>query len=222
MLNSSAISRQPCVLCGSMSRDGLWCRACDADMPYLKTPHCPVCAHPTPNGEICGHCLENPPQFSRTQAVFSYRFPADHLIQSLKYDEQLALAQVFAEKLLPLCVQEDLPDYIVPMPLHPARLKQRGFNQAQLIAAPLARTLHIPLLNCQRLRDTASQTSLPWKARSANVKGAFSCDRDLTGKHIALVDDVLTSGASLNELAAAVKKCGARDISAWVIARAAS
>lgn len=74
---------QPCVLCGSMSRDGLWCNACDAALPYLDAPHCPVCALPTPAGEVCGHCLAQPPVFSRTTAVFSYAFPLDKLIQGM-------------------------------------------------------------------------------------------------------------------------------------------
>ena len=213
---------QPCVLCGSMSRYGLWCEACNTAMPYLNTPHCPVCAQPTPLGEICGHCLKKPPLFNRTVAVFSYQFPIDQLVQSLKYHEQLALAKIFAEMLLQQIDPTNLPDCIIPMPLHPAKLRSRGFNQAQLIAAPVARTLCIPLLThaCHRLRDTPSQTSLPWKERSKNVRGAFGCDMDLSGKHVALVDDVLTTGASLNELARAINKQGTCEISAWVVARA--
>ena len=210
---------QPCVLCGSMSHDDLWCDACNAHLPYLDTPHCPVCAHPAPGGVICGHCLKNPPKFNRTVAAFGYQFPIDRLIQSLKYHEQLALAQIFADKLLLRIDKTRLPDAIIPMPLHPNKLRSRGFNQAQLIAAPLARALGIAQLTCQRLRDTPSQTSLPWKARSNNVRGAFGCDLDLSNRHIALVDDVLTTGASMNELAITIKKQGACEISCWVVAR---
>lgn len=210
---------QPCVLCGSMSHYGLWCEACDAAMPYLNAAHCPVCAQTTPQGEICGHCLKKPPLFSRTIAAFGYQFPLDRLIQAMKYNEQLILAQVFAEKLLQRI--DNRPDFIIPMPLHPNKLRSRGFNQAHLLAAPLAKSLNIPLLirACHRLRDTPSQTSLPWRERSKNVRGAFDCYVDLSGKHVALVDDVLTSGASLNELASAVKKRGASVISTWVVAR---
>jgi len=190
-------------------------------MPYLDTPHCPLCALPTPQGEICGHCLKQPPIFSRTVAVFGYRFPLDRLIRAMKYEEQLALSQIFSEKLLQRIDQKMLPDYVIPMPLHPAKLRRRGFNQALLVAAKLARTLDIPLLShaCHRLRDTPSQSSLSWKERGKNVRGAFRCNMDLSGKHIALVDDVLTTGASLNALADAVKKSGASEISAWVVAR---
>lgn len=210
---------QPCVLCGSMNRHGLWCQACDATLPYLDQLHCPICAQPTPRAEICGHCLENPPRYERTVALFAYRYPIDRLVQAMKYHEQLALAQIFADKLAKQI--ERLPDFIVPMPLHPAKLQTRGFNQAQLIAAPIARALDLPLLSraCHRLRDTPSQTSLPWKARGENVKGAFGCDADFANKHIALVDDVMTTGTSMNELAAVIQGCGASEISAWVVAR---
>ncbi|MDD4929459.1 MAG: ComF family protein [Gallionella sp.] len=215
------VPAQPCVLCGSMGHSGLWCKACDAAMPRLALPRCPVCAHPGPGGEVCGQCLKNPPLFDRTIAVFSYQFPVDRLIQSLKYHEQLALGRVFAEKLKACTEPNDLPDCVIPMPLHPSRLKNRGFNQARLIAAPLAKSLHRPLLDhaCHRVRDTPSQTSLPWPERSKNMRGAFSCEMDLSGMRVALVDDVLTTGASLNALADAVKKQGAIEIDAWVVAR---
>jgi ComF family protein len=212
---------QPCVLCGSMSHFGLWCEPCDAAMPYLDMQRCPICALPTPSGEVCGHCLLTPPAYQHTQAAFGYQFPVDRLIQAMKYQEQLALSGIFSEKLLARIDQTNLPDYLIPMPLHPAKLKRRGFNQALLLAKPLADALNIPLLTntCHRLRDTPSQTDLPWDERSKNVKDAFSCEMDLTGKHVALIDDVMTTGASLNELARAVQKCGVRDISAWVVAR---
>lgn len=227
-LNISSIFRQlvpaqPCVLCGNMSHDGIWCSACDAVMPYLNAAHCPICALPTALGEVCGHCLKKPPPYSRTIAVFGYRFPVDRLIQAMKYQEQLALSQIFADKLLQCLRHDNLPDFIIPMPLHPARLRERGFNQAQLLAAPLSANLHIPLLDsaCHRLRNTPSQTALPWRERGKNMRGAFTCELDLSNKHVALVDDVLTTGASMRALASAVQKQGATDISAWVIARTA-
>lgn len=226
MLNISAkfkhlLPTQPCVLCGAMSHDGLWCGACDASLPCHDMPQCPVCALPTPQGEVCGHCLKKPPLYSRTVAAFSYQFPLNKLIQAMKYQERLALSQIFADKLLRHIDMNALPDLIIPMPLHPAKLRRRGFNQALLVADRLASSLNIPLLRhtCHRLRDTPSQSALPWKERSRNVRGAFLCDANLTGKHIALVDDVLTTGASLNALAQAAQQCGATQISAWVIAR---
>jgi len=212
---------QPCVLCSSMSHEGLWCAACDADLPYFNSPHCPVCTLPTSNGEVCGHCLAHPPLFTRTTAAFRYAFPLNKLIQAMKYGEQLALAHAFANKLALRIDKKTFPDYVIPMPLHPTKLRQRGFNQSLLIATTVARELNIKLLpnSCQRVRDTQSQSTLPWKERSKNVLNAFQCDIDLTGKRIAMVDDVLTSGASLNALAAAIQKQGASEISAWVVAR---
>ncbi len=212
---------QPCVLCGNMSREGLWCKACDAALPYFNAPHCPVCALPTPTGEVCGHCLTHPPLFSRTTAVFGYAFPLDKLIQGMKYGEQLALAHAFAKKLVQRIDKSNLPDYLIAMPLHRAKLCERGFNQSLLLATTVARELQLNLLpnTCRRVRDTPPQSALPWKERKKNVRNAFGCDMDLTGKRVALVDDVLTTGASLNALAEAVQKCGAREISAWVVAR---
>ncbi len=212
---------QPCVLCGSMSHDGLWCGACDAALPYLDELHCPVCALPNPTGEVCGHCLTHPPLFTHTTAVFSYAFPLDKLIQGLKYGEQLALAHAFAKKLMQRIDKNNFPDYVIAMPLHPAKLRERGFNQSLLLAATVARELHLKLLPsaCRRVRDTPPQSALPWKERKKNVRNAFCCDLDLTGKRIALVNDVLTTGASLNALAEAVSKKGAIKISTWVIAR---
>jgi ComF family protein len=184
-------------------------------------PHCPVCALPTPAGEVCGHCLSDPPLFSHTTAVFGYAFPVEKLIQGMKYGEQLALAHAFAKKLSRLIDKSDLPDCVIAMPLHPAKLRERGFNQSLLLAATVARDLKLELLPdiCRRVRDTPPQSAMPWRERKKNVRNAFRCDMDLTGKRIALVDDVLTTGASLNALAEAVRKSGARDIVTWVVAR---
>ncbi len=210
---------QPCVLCGSMSHDGLWCAACDRTLPWLGAAHCPSCALPTPAGELCGRCLRQPPLFARTTAVFGYAFPLDKLIQAMKYGEQLALAHAFAGKLVSRI--NSRPDCVIPMPLHPAKLRERGFNQSQLLAAGIARELGLELLThaCRRVRDTPPQSALPWKERKKNMRGAFCCNMDLTGKRVALVDDVLTTGASLNALAEAVRKRGAAEIEAWVVAR---
>jgi len=212
---------QPCVLCGNMNQDGLWCRACDLALPYLNGRHCPVCALPTPTGEVCGQCIKRPPQFKSTVAVFGYAFPVDKLIQSMKYGEQLALAHAFAKKMGERFKKDSLRDLLIPMPLHPAKLRERGFNQSLLLAAKIARDLDLKLLPdaCQRIRDTEPQSALPWKKRKDNVRDAFRCDFDMTGKSVALVDDVLTTGASLDALAKAVNQQGAMEISAWVVAR---
>lgn len=204
-----------------MSHDGLWCGTCDTSLPYLGTTLCPVCALPVPTGGICGRCLSHPPLFSRTTAVFGYAFPLDKLIQSMKYGEQLVLAHAFAERLLRRIDKTELPEIVIPMPLHPAKLRERGFNQSLLLAAHVARRLDIRLLPdaCRRVRDTPPQSSLPWKERQKNVRNAFRCDMDLSGKRVVLVDDVLTTGASLEALAEAVQQRGAIEIGTWVVAR---
>ncbi|MDD5180255.1 MAG: ComF family protein [Gallionellaceae bacterium] len=214
-----ALPAQPCLLCGAPSRNGAWCVPCDAALPYLTAPHCPVCALPTPNGATCGRCLKQAPQFKHTVAVFAYAFPLDKLVQALKFNEQLLLARQLADKLAQRV--EVRPDCIVAMPLHPARLRERGFNQSLELARHLADKLNIPLLShaCQRVRDTPPQSSLPWQERVKNMRKAFTCSEDLPGKHVAVVDDVMTSGASVNALAHALRQAGARKVSAWVVAR---
>lgn len=204
-----------------MNDDGLWCKACDESLPYLRDNHCPVCALPTPEGQVCGHCLSKPPLYTRTSAAFSYGYPLDKLIQGMKYGDQLPLAHEFAKTLALRVRNDDRPDYVIPMPLHPAKLRERGYNQSMLVAAAISRQLKIELLPnaAKRTRNTPAQSALPWKDREKNVRDAFSCDTDLRGKHVVLVDDVLTTGASMNALAKAVKKSGAAEISVWVVAR---
>lgn len=182
---------------------------------------CPRCALPAPGGEICGRCLAQPPSFDRTIAVWRYAPYADHLVRALKYRGELALATLFAEALAMRVASLPQVDTIVPMPLHRTRLAERGFNQALEIARPLARRLRIPIAHrlVRRTRVTADQTDLSPAERARNVRGAFGCERDLAGRRIAVVDDVMTTGATLDELAAALKRAGAEWVESWVVAR---
>ncbi len=212
---------QPCLLCGAMSHDGLCCAACAAELPRLSAPHCPVCALPTLAGEVCGQCLKDPPPFDRTLAAFSYSFPINQLIKALKFHERLVLVNFLADQLVK---QADThPDCLLALPLHPSRLRERGFNQSQLLAARIAKRTGIPLLTdaCRRVRDTPPQSALPWKERGKNMRGAFEVMAlaDIRGKHVAIVDDVMTTGASTGELARALKHAGAGEVSVWVVAR---
>ena len=154
-------------------------------------------------------------------AAFSYAFPLDKLIQALKYGENLAVVAVLAQALAARITAIPAPDLIAPMPLSRERLRERGFNQALEIAKHLSRATGAPLAAdlCRRVRNTPPQAGLPLKARVKNMRGAFSCDADLAGKSIAVVDDVLTSGATLNELAKTLRRRGAARISGWVVAR---
>jgi ComF family protein len=211
---------QPCLLCGAASHVGLCCAACDAELPRLTGEHCPVCALPTPDGCVCGECLRQPPAFDRTVAAFSYDFPVDKLIRALKFHEHLALVNHLADAVAQRA--DTRPDRLVALPLHPARLRERGFNQSLLLARRISRRLNIPLLQdaCERVRNTPPQSSLPWKERDKNMRQAFVCSSTVVrDKHIAIVDDVMTTGASTGELARALKQAGAREVSVWVVAR---
>jgi ComF family protein len=148
----------------------------------------------------------------------------DALLHSLKYHANLAMASVLADLLTARIDPDALPDFIVPMPLHPARLRARGFNQALEISRRVSRKSGVALLPdiCRRIKDTPSQTGLPWKEREKNIRNAFSCEADLRGKHVAMLDDVMTTGATFNELAKALRKSGAAQVSGWVVARTLS
>ncbi|UJP06488.1 MAG: ComF family protein [Nitrosomonas sp.] len=211
-----------CTLCRASTNQDL-CAPCRNDLPQLPDAHCPVCLWPVPSAEVCGACLKKPPAFDRTVAATRYTFPIDALIQALKYRADLTLAPILGKllilKLESLTVK---PDLIVPMPLHPVRLRERGFNQAMEIGRFIAKQLNIPLLpdSCKRIRHTPPQAELPWKKRPGNIRKAFDVTVSMTGKHVAVIDDVMTTGATLNELAKMLRQQGAAEISNWVIARA--
>lgn len=210
-----------CALCGTASPDRSLCIGCWNDLPHHSDPACPVCALPTLGGDVCGACLQHAPAFGRTLAAFTYGFPVDRLLQSYKYSGNLTFAKILAEPLARLADPHPRPDLLLPMPLHAARLKQRGFNQALEIARPISHWLGIPLAinGCERTRDTPTQAGLKWKERRRNVRGAFACNLDLSGKKVAVVDDVMTTGATLDELSDVLRRRGATEVSAWVVAR---
>jgi ComF family protein len=211
-----------CLLCGADAAAHTLCRGCAAELPWHRQPQCPQCATPTPDGQRCGACLKQPPAFDRTHAALAYAFPIDRLIPRLKYHGQLAIAPALGACLAEAVATAPRPDRLIVMPLHAARIRERGFNHASAIAHGLSQQLGLPLdLDCcRRTRDTPPQMGLKHDARRRNVRGAFACTGDVRGKHIALVDDVMTTGTSLNELAATLKQAGAREVSCWVVARA--
>ena len=211
---------QDCLLCGQTGGGEILCRACADDLPRLPSPRCPCCALPTAAGELCGRCLAHPPHYDRTLAAFNYGFPLDKLIQSFKYGHRLALAAYLGRELARLA-PDVAADLIVPLPLHPSRLRERGFNQALELARPVAATLGLPLDSriCTRIRHTPAQACLPWKKREQNIRGAFHCARDLSDRRILLVDDVMTTGASLDECARTLKLHGASEVVLLVVAR---
>jgi len=211
-----------CFLCRGAA-DGLLCPACDADLPRLRGPLCPRCALATPAGEVCGRCLARAPHYDATVAALAYRFPADVLVHALKFQGELALAPLLGE-LLAAAVAAAPPgrvDAVVPVPLSPRRLAARGANQAMELARPAARAAGARLDPdlCERVRDTPAQVGLPHDERAANVRGAFACPRLAAGLSIAIVDDVMTTGATLEEIARELKAAGAERVVNWVVAR---
>ncbi len=210
-----------CVLCGDPAGlDGL-CDGCRAALPRLPTARCPICALPDPTSEPCGRCLQKSPAFDRVVCALSYAYPANALVLGLKYGGGLAFARPLAASLADALEAEPYPDIVVPMPLSPGRLAVRGFNQAAELArlAASAFGLETSTMLVRRNRECAPQASLPWKERARNVRNAFDCDVNLQGKSVAVVDDVLTTGATLNELALALKRQGATRVTGWIAAR---
>ena len=216
-----ALLTQDCLLCGAGSGNDPLCPSCAAELPLLPAACCPQCALPTPSGERCGRCLAHPPHFDATLALHPYAFPVDVLIHAFKYGHRLAPGAWFGRELAGKAAQL-APDLLVPLPLHAARLRERGFNQALELAKVVARARDWPLDAgvCRRQLPTSIQATLPWRERAHNMKNAFHCDRDLSGLHIVLVDDVMTTGASLDECARTLKLHGAASVSALVVARA--
>lgn len=170
---------------------------------------------------MCGTCLQHPPAHAHTLASFSYAFPVDQLIQALKYQQRLAIAPILGRALALAARSRPRPDLLIPMPLHPKRLQQRGFNHATEIARVVAADLNISLdlSVCERVRYTPPQVALKYDQRRRNVRNAFACHGNVAGKRVALIDDVMTTGTSLDELAITLKKAGALEIEAWIVAR---
>lgn len=172
----------------------------------------------------CGRCLARPPQFDATVVALLYAFPADRLVHALKYGARLPIADFFSRALEEaLCAREQPGeiDLVVAMPLHPRRLAARGFNQAAEIGRRLAQRIGLPFSHTalSRIRDTPPQTDLPVARRRANVRGAFAVSTGLACRNIAVIDDVMTTGATANEVARALKRAGAARVEHWVVAR---
>ena len=215
----AALLPQDCLLCGAPAANAALCAACRADLPALPAERCPVCADTSPSGQRCGACLSKPPHFDETLVALPYHFPADKLVHSLKYMRRLATADLLATAML--AGPRPTGDLIVPLPLHPNRLAERGFNQSVEIGRHLARATGLPMQVDAgiRVRDTVPLASLPWQARRKAIRHAFEVPHDLAGKKIIVIDDVMTSGATLDEFARMLKAAGAIHVCNWVATR---
>ena len=207
-----------CFVCRGTAR-GTLCASCDADLPRLVDPSCPRCALASPSGALCGHCLAQPPHYDATIAALAYAFPADALVHALKFRGELALAEYLAG-ILGRCLADPGVDSVIAVPLSAARLRSRGYNQAVEIARSLF-PKKIDLDLCVRGRDTPAQMDLPYEERRRNVRGAFRVRRAATvPTAVALVDDVYTTGATLDACARALRDAGAEVVDGFTLARA--
>jgi ComF family protein len=205
-----------CYVCRGQAR-GVLCAACAAELPRLAGELCPRCALPSPDAATCGRCLAQTPEYDATVAPLAYDFPADALVHALKFRGELSLAPLLAGILRErLSSREDI-DVLIPVPLSAARLRSRGYNQALEIARHLPGKLDFS--TCVRERDATPQMELPWAERQRNVRDAFACRRSLEGARVAVVDDVMTTGATLDEMARTLKRAGAARVVNWVLAR---
>ena len=213
-----------CTLCGANGEPGRdLCSACAGDLPIVGTA-CEQCGAPLSLPGVCGSCQRRPPAFQRTVASFYYQTPIDTLIKRLKFSGDLHLARLLGGMMADSLdrAKKSVPEVIVPVPLHVKRLRERGFNQALELARPIAERLDIPLdwRHVVRTRATDPQSDLPAKLRSHNVKGAFAVASGFTPQRVAILDDVMTTGHTVNELAATLRRAGITEISVWVCARA--
>tara|TARA_R110002049_G_scaffold49015_3_gene140702 strand:+ start:519 stop:1235 length:717 start_codon:yes stop_codon:yes gene_type:complete len=211
----------PCRLCGTMNQHQAICDACLQNFPALGDA-CPRCALPISNAYVCGHCLKQPPEQDLSFSLYPYLAPIDRLIADLKYYDNVFLSQFFAQLMYDKLKNRPPPDLLIPIPLHPNRLRQRGYNQSFELAKALSVKLGIPSSNNYLIRtiDTKSQASIPFKARKQNIQNAFKSIQTTVPAHIAIIDDVLTTGHTANAAVKQLRQAGASTIEIWTIARA--
>lgn len=218
-----------CLLCGQFSDDSNLCPPCNAGLPRSRHA-CMQCGLPVPaaHDRICGSCLRTPPPWQHATAGLEYRFPVDQLVCRFKFGRSLACGEILGTELWARIRDQppELPDLIVPVPLHRSRQFFRNFNQADLIARLLGRELGIPVRSnlLRRVRRTRAQSGLDARRRRQNLKGAFSFSQkslsDPGKVSVALVDDVCTTGETLAACTKVLNLGGVRNVSIWVAARA--
>ncbi len=223
----SALYPPTCVLCGAPGEDGLdLCLGCRTDLP-LNRHACPGCALPLPAdatpGSRCGACQRRAPPFDASIAPYRYEGAMPYLLTCLKFHARMSHARLLGGLLLSALsdVDSGLPEALIPVPLHRRRLGERGFNQALEIARIPARGLGIPLVLdlCERQRATAAHSALDAGARKRDIRGAFRITGVPDYRYLVLVDDVITTGSTVAELARVFKRAGVRRVEVWALAR---
>lgn len=215
-----------CLLCGDAGADGRdLCTGCRDDMP-ANTACCARCALPLPAAAThCGGCVRRPPPFDAAWAAFRYAHPLDLLETRFKFGGDLAAGRVLAELMIARIGQDRpaRPQALLCVPLHAGRLRRRGYNQALELARPLARALGLPLAPdlLVRRRATTAQTGLDGPARRRNLRGALALrPGHALPAHVAVLDDVMTTGATLGECARVLRAAGVERVDVWALARA--
>ncbi len=220
-----------CVLCDcSVSRVISLCKSCEGDLPILVNA-CKTCGLPldveNKNNIVCGHCLQTSTSVDYTLCLYHYQAPLDYLITALKYKQQLSHAAILGDLLLRRLQQqitEELPDCIIPVPLHKKRLIKRGFNQSLEIARPVAKKLNIQIdvKSVRRKKLTLAQADLSAAQRKKNVKDCFEIQskEKMIYSHVVIIDDVVTTGSTINELAKLLKQSGVKKVGVWSLTRA--
>jgi ComF family protein len=215
-----------CMLCGAAGADGIdLCGDCALELPRNVTC-CARCALPLAQPlAMCGECLRRPPPWHAAWAPFRYGWPLDRLESRYKFGADLAAGRVLSAVWQREPCPVELPELLLVVPLHRERLRQRGYNQALELARPLAQAFGIPLRHdvLQRTRATEAQTELDASARRRNVRGAFTvCEGRTLPAHVAILDDVMTTGATLAECARVLRRSGVKRVDVWALARAPS
>ncbi len=211
-----------CQLCSARA-DGMLCQACERDFPAHRPPSCAICDVPLTGGDVCADCLRSPPSFDRALAGLRFEAPVNSLIHQLKHAHGCHWVASLCAPLLARVREtygEALPGHIVAVPIHWRRRIWRGYNQSALLASHLSRELTIPCANWIKKRHrTTPQRELKREQRLQNLRGSFVCQKRLNGGHIAVVDDVLTTGATAECVAHALKDAGADRVDIWSVAR---
>jgi ComF family protein len=217
-----------CVLCGAPGWNKLdLCQGCFADLPALA-PACGRCALPlpagAPDGLLCGECQRQPPAFDHCLALFRYQDAMPRLIGDFKFRRKLHLGRLFGQLLAEAVrwqPQASVPERLVPVPLHPSRLRQRGYNQSLEVARVLGRELGVAVVRdgVERIVATPPQLSLARAQRLENVRDIFRPRQPLRARHLVIIDDVVTTGATVGELARMLRAAGAERVDVWAVAR---
>ncbi len=217
---------QSCFLCGHLS-DLALCEYCLQSLPYLQH-YCQRCGEELfTKDNTCGRCLIEPPLYTQIRAIFKYEYPVDKLIHAAKFGQNLAILDFLGKEMskqliAQLSTKSVLPDVLIPIPLHPQRLRERGYNQSVELAKIIAKQIHVTLnyTVCQRIRNTPHQTILPSKQRRRNLHKAFVINNiPQHWQYVALIDDVMTTGSTVQEVTRVLLQAGVSQVDVWCCAR---